>query len=239
MTFKQVLYAITVLAAAGIISACLDEAESHSGVSAAEFDAYVAATEERLAALEANQPGDKVFAANTPTGGLTKAVSSGAKPLGTAVGFLPADVPAHQAQQFNLKSDNGYLYTVPSERNAAVSGFVGITGVGGIFYESFDCTGQPYVSNIQVSDYGAQQGVVWRISAGPTNSDFDDPRQYLYVAAGSVAVESLTVNSVKGHVDECTVIGPETFLRAYPAQQNDPAVTGVDSAPVELPITIG
>jgi len=240
MNARNMLYSLAVLVAAGIISACLDEAESHSGVSAAQLQALV----DRVAVLEANQPGDKVFAGDG-TGGafLAKAATADGKALGTMVGFLPVDQPSYKSTKFGLKSPNGYLYAVPND-NLGTSGFVAISGLepqGSVtvplYYASADCTGQPHVPSALISDYGASQGVVFRIGAGEFNQISDDPAQYLYVPAGTVRVENFGYQSKTNTTFSCTAEVGEIFI-AFPALLNDPVVTGVDSAPVPLPIAL-
>lgn len=236
---KQALLSFAAVLIAALGAACLDEAQSHSGVSADEFQALL----DRVAALEADKPGDKVYAANdAPAPGGAKAVSAGARQLGTAVGFLPADVPLHRANRFSIKSERGYLYFVPND-NSSPSGVTHIGGLqdGGsaapLFYASADCTGQGFVSTQFLGDYGASQGIVFRLGAGEFNEINDDPNQFFYVPAGTARVTGIAYLSQTNSITKCTV--ESGVISGYPAIVNDPAVTGVESAPIEIPVTIG
>lgn len=238
MNLKHSLLAVLVII---IVSACLDdsEAQSTSTITRAEFDALVA----QVQALQANQPGDKVFAAEAASGAFAKAASAVGKPLGTMVGHLPSDLPLSRSQFFSLKSSTGYLYAVSNERNA--NGVVGIgtyagdgaTGSRFVYYGSDDCSGFPRVPGSLLSDYGASQGLVFMIGAGEFNDVIDNPAQYFYIPAGTEREDNFNYGSRWSRVGFCES-GPGTLAVAYPAFQNDPAVTGVDSSPVAAPVTL-
>lgn len=238
MSLKNVLASLVIVVVAGIVSACIDDSGAASGdVSRAEYEDLLA----RVEALEANQPGDRVVAGGVVGGSsLAKAAGDGTD-LGTAVGFLPSNVPAYQSRLFTLKSAQGYLFSVPNEPNA--NGVVGIGGLGAdgaiapLYYENSDCTGAPYASGTDVSEYGAEQGVVFRLHAGEFNGTIDNPTQYFYIVAGTDRRDGMVYGSRRTNIGSCEVASgtlPTSFL----VQQNDAAVTGVESAPIATPVTL-
>lgn len=244
---KQTLFSLVVILAAGVIAACIDDsnAQSSAGVTRAEYDALVATVatlQAKITALEANQPGDKVFAAGSGSSP-AKAATSDGKPLGTMVGHLPADVPLSQSQFFSLKSSAGYLYAVSNERSG--SGLVGLatyagdgaTGSRYVYFGTPDCSSFPIVPGSDVSDYGASQGLVFMIGSGEFNQTIDDPAQYLYIPAGSERAENSSYASRMSRVGFCEA-ETGTLPTSYVALPNDPTVTGVDSAPVAAPVTL-
>lgn len=237
----KTLFSVLLIFLAAFVASCLnddnDAQAQATGVTRAEFDALLA----RVVALEANQPGDKVFAAAPPAGAF-KATAAG-KPLGTMVGHLPPDVPVSRSRFFSLKSPAGYLYAVSNERNA--NGQVGIatyagdgaTGSRYVYFGVSDCSSFPLVPGADVSDYGASQGLVFMIGAGEFNDVIDNPAQYLYIPAGSVAESGVSYSSRMSRIGFCEQASG-ILASAYVATQNDPAVTGVDSGPVQQPVTL-
>lgn len=250
MSLKNAVFALIVIITAVFAQACLDgggdgavEAQQQT-VSRAEFDALLA----RVAALEANQPGDQVVAggaaaAAAAAGSFAKAAAVSGKPLGTMVGHLPADVAVSRSRFFSLKSSNGYLYAVPNGPNAdgrvGLASYAGDSNTGGryVYFGTPDCSSFPIVPGTDVSDYGASQGLVFMIGAGEFNEVIDNPAQYFYIPAGSERAENSSYGSRMARVgfcEEATGILPV----GYVALPNDSAVTGVDSAPVATPVTL-
>lgn len=210
----KTVVSVVVIFLAAFVASCLDDAGAQSG--------SLAQLEARVAALEANQ--NRAFAAPA---GVAKAASDG-KFLGATMGFntLPS-----QSSSIEVKSANGYLYSVPNTGE-------GVTGPTNheVFYASADCSGQGYMSGI--SDYGAQQGYVFALTANG-GTTWDDPSQFYYVPAGSVRAGPINVQSRRANLEEGCVSVANTENIAYPALLNDPEVTGVDSGPIKLPITVG
>jgi hypothetical protein len=244
--FSNTLAGIAVIATAGIVSACLGDTQAQttptpagSDVSQAEFDALLA----RVAALEANQPGDKVFAAGGSSSSIAKAAAAGGRPLGTMVGHLPADVAVSRSQFFSLKSPAGYLYAVPNGRTTdgrvAIASYAGDSNTGGryVYFGTPDCSSFPIVPGTDVSDYGASQGLVFRIGAGEFNEVIDNPAQYFYIPAGSERGENSSYSSRMSRVGFCEAASGILSV-GYVALPNDAAVTGVESAPVDAPVTL-
>lgn len=247
MSFKNTMLAVFLIFSAVLAQACLHDGDegsagAQSGVTRAEFDALAA----QVAALMANQPGDKVVSGSVSAvsaSSFQKAAAAGGKPLGTAVGFLPGNVPAFQSRQFVLKSSTGYLYAVPNESN--INGGVGIGVLADsngdsedLYFAAADCSGQPYASKRSISEYGAQQGFVFRLHAGEFNATIDNPAQYFYIAAGTTRVDSFAYQSRTSNIDKCTIESGTLIIGAFPALPNDAAVTAVDSAPVPTPVTL-
>ncbi len=230
MTLKNMLFAAALVVVAAIAQACLGGGGAGAGN-----------VETRLAALEANRPGDKLFAGGQSTG-FAKSIRVGAVEIGTVVGYFPLNVPLHQSGLFVAKSKAGYLYTVPNH-NRDDSGAVAIQGLGAnggvepLYFASADCSGQAFVTNTALSDYGASQGVVFRINDGALDEVLDNPAQYYYVAAGTERTEPVSYLSRIENVSECI---PETgnLSWGYAALPNDELVTGVASAKISIPITI-
>lgn len=244
MSLKHGVVALVVILCAGLIQACMDDADAQtsggSTIARAEFDALLA----RVTALEANQPGDKVFAAVAQSGALAKAASAAGKPLGTMVGHLPSNLPVSRSQFFSLKSSTGYLYAVSNERNskglAMLASYAGTGDLGRpVYFASGDCSGTAHVPALDVSDYGASQGLAFMIGAGEFNEIIDDPAQYLYIAAGTErTAASFDYGSRTSRVGFCEVLTGSVPQGAYPALLNDPTITGVDSGPVAAPVRL-
>ena len=220
----KTLVSVAVVFLAAFFASCLHDeggADAQSSVSRAEFDALLA----RVAAMESNQ--NRAFAAPV-SGGFAKAAAQDGKLLGTTLGF---DAPPHLSSYIQVKSQQGYLFSVPNTG----------TGVAGptnheIFYASNDCSGQGYMNGI--SDYGAQQGYVFAITANG-GTTWDNPAQFYYVPAGSLRVGPINFNSRRGSLEEFCAATSGTETSAFPALSNDAAVTGVDSGPIKLPVTVG
>lgn len=238
MSHKNLLASLAIIVVAGIVSACIDDSGASSGgVTRAEYEDLLA----RVEALEAERPGDRVVAGGAVgASSLAKAAGDGTV-LGTAVGFLPSNVPAYQSRLFTLKSAQGYLYSVPNEPNA--NGVVGIGGLGvdgaiaPLYYENNDCTGAPYASGADVSEYGAQQGVVFRLHAGTFNEVIDSPSQYFYIVAGTDRRDGMIYASRRVNVGSCE-LASGTLPTSFLVQPNDSAATGVESAPIATPVTL-
>lgn len=237
----KTLISVLVIFVAAFVASCLHEggsADAQAGVTRAEFDALMA----RVVALEANRPGDKVFAA-APAGAFKAAAGNGA-PLGTMVGHLPADVPVSRSKFFSLKSSFGYIYAVSNEPSS--NGAVGIatyagdgaTGARYVYFGTNDCSSFPIVPGTEVGDYGASQGLVFMIGAGEFNEVIDNPAQYLYIPAGTLRDTNASYASRMARVGYCEAASGILPV-SYVALPNNPAVTGVDSAPVATPITLG
>lgn len=228
---------------AAFVASCLNDdggADAQSGVTRAEFDALL----ERLAAVEANQPGDKVFAAAPASGGFTtKAASAAGQQLGTMVGHLPSDLPLSKSQFFSLKSSSNYLYAVPNGPNS--EGVVGIatyagdnaTGSRYVYFGTDDCSSFPIVPGSEVSDYGASQGLVFMIGAGEFNEVIDNPAQYFYIPAGTLRDTNVSYASRMAKVGYCEAASG-ILSASYVALPNDPGVTGVGSEPIAAPVTL-
>lgn len=187
-------------------------------------------------------PGDKAFAGGAV--GAAKALRAGAIPIGTVVGYLPVNAPLHKSHLFTIKSALGYLYTVPNHnRDDEGKGTVPIEGLGdnggvvSLYFEKGDCTGQAYVQSTDLTDYGASQGVVFRQQDGALNEVTDNPAQYYYVPSRTARTEPVAYQSRFENISQCV---PETgnLSWGYAALPNDPAVTGVESGPLPIPITI-
>ena len=239
----KTLFSVLLIFAAAFVASCLNDdgggADAQaSGVSRAEFDALVAL----VAALQANRPGDKVFAAAESVGAF-KAASAVGRPLGTMVGHLPANVALSRSEFFSLKSAAGYLYAVPNSPNA--NGAVGIatyagdstTGSRYVYFGTDDCSSFPIVPGTEVSDYGASQGLVFRIGAGEFNEIIDNPAQYFYIPAGTLRDTNVSYASRMARVGYCEAASG-ILPASYVALPNDPIVTGVDSAPIAAPVTL-
>lgn len=230
---RNALLSFTAVLFAALVAACFDEA----GAGSADYQALVA----RIQALEANPPGDKLFAGGT-SAGAAKAIRAGAVEIGTVVGYFPLNVPIHQSQLFIAKSRAGYLYSVPNH-NRDDKGVVAIQGLGingavePIYFESADCSGQAYVTNTALSDYGASQGVVFRLHDGELNEVIDNPAQYFHVPAGTARTAPVGYQSRMENVSQC-IAETGTLQWGYAALPNDELVTAVGSAPISIPITI-
>ena len=239
----KTLFSVLLIFAAAFIASCLeDEAQPQAqtgGVSQAAFDALLA----RVVALEANQPGDKVYAAAQFSGAF-KAASAVGQPLGTMIGHLPAGVAVTRSEFFSLRSPAGYLYAVSNARNE--NGFVGIatyagnsnTGGSYVYFSTDNCSSAPAnVPATEISDYGASQGLVFMVGAGEFNEVIDNPDQYFYIPAGTPRNTNISYASrmaKTGHCEAASGILPASYV----ALPNDPIVTGVNSAPIAAPATL-
>ena len=240
----KTLFSVLVIFAAAFAASCLNDdgggsAEAQAGgVSRAEFDALLA----RVVAMEANQPGDKVFAAASAAGAF-KAASAVGKPLGTMVGHLPSDVPLSRSKFFSLKSSAGYIYAVSNERNG--NGVVGLatyagdsnTGSRYVYFGTADCSSFPIVPGTEISDYGASQGLVFMVGAGDFNEVIDNPAQYFYIPAGTERSDNLSYSSRLTRIGFCEAV-TGNLASGYVALPNDEAVTAVESGPVASPVTL-
>lgn len=240
---KQTLFSLVVILVAGVIAACIDDsnAQSSAGVTRAEYDALVATVatlQAKVTALEANQPGDKVFAG---AGSVAKATTAEGQPIGTMLGYVPGDGPVFQSSLFSMKSSTGYLYAVPNGSSADGQVLIGGYGASGairpIYFESADCSGPGYVPGDGVSGYGAVQGTVFRI--GHPFGDKANTAQYYAVVAGTEPRNGgLAYGSLLETVGQCTVESGALTAASYQVAPNDPAVTGVDNAPIAAPVKL-
>ena len=215
----KTLVSVVLIVMAGYLASCFDDADAQS--------ASLAALEARIAALEANRPGDRAFAA-PENSGPAKAASDG-KLLGTTLGFSAAP---YLSDEITIKSAAGYLFVANSVGQSGVTG----PNNHALFYESNDCTGQAYMSGI--SSYAAQQGYVFTILAN-AGTTWDNPAQFFYVPAGSVDAGPLAFGSRLAAVDQPCSVQSGNEVNAFPAIANDSNVTGVDGGPIKLPVTIG
>lgn len=210
----KTLVSVVLIVLAGYLASCFDDAGAQSGN-----------LEARVAALEANAPGDKAYSSD-PRTGVAKAVTADSRALGTVLGF---DATPHAANKANLRSQMGYLYSLQL-------GGSGKTGpeTHAILYTQANCADQGYIADI--SAYGAEQGYVFTIPANG-GTTWDDPSQFYYVAAGTGASGPITYVSTRASLEECTQ-NSGTVPVAYAVIPNDPAITGVESDGATLPITL-
>ena len=210
------LFSIALLAVVGVIAACIDDAGAgSSGISQAQFDALAA----RVASLEAQQ--HRVLA-EAPSTSLAKADAVAA--VGT---FMSFDQPPSSAGVINIRSPMGYLFAAN-----LVTGEIQAQGgldTGVAWFETTDCTGAAYTDN--VSKYGVQQGSVFRINGVYYAIVVGTPAELK--TFGSAYNGSACANEASGGIP------PSPTFSAYPLVPNDPAVTGVESAPIAVPVTVG
>lgn len=233
---------IGVLTLIGLMQACFSDSNASGGNNTATTDTYTKAEIDQMFADLRSEisPGDRVTAGSGATGGAPGAfskTSAATQDLGTLLGYIPSDVPVYKSTLFSIKSPNGYLYSVPNNRGGT-NGYVAIRQESGIYYETADCSGQGYTSDF-VTEYGATQGVVFRIGAGQYNEIVDDPNQYFMVTAGADRY-TYTAQSRMTKVGTCesTASLPSNGFSGFAVAPNDPAVSGVESAVIPTPIQI-
>lgn len=209
MNVKQAALGLGVIVAAGMIQACFDEANSS--------DADLLA---RIEALEAQQ--HRVITASAGAS-QAKALDAGLESIGTLLSF--DNVPS-TATVVNVRSSLGYVFTVGLS-DGALRGPGGATG-GAVFFLTADCSGQAFADPGAASEYGARQGVVFRIERDGTDI-------YYAVLAGTQLAPA-TYGSIYAAGGGCTAQDFVTSL--YPLTINDPQVTGVANSPVAS-ITVG
>ncbi len=127
-------------------------------------------------------------------------------------------------------SDKDYLFTVnsfPSEE-----GYGNLASVSWLFYTSPDCTGDPYIFDLDVPPFIAAQGFVLRALNAL------DPVQIYYLPRGSFRTQITPLSVFVNATCESDAIPPGAtdFYRPIP---NDPGVTGIASDSFATPITIG
>ena len=214
----KTLLSVLLIVAAGFVASCFDDAGAQSG--------SLAALEARVAALEANPPGDKAYSSDAPAGFAPSAETADARALGTVLGF---DSTPQSASKANLRSALGYLYSLQL-------GGSGKTGPEShvIYYTQANCVDQGYISDISV--YGAEQGYVFAVAANG-GTTWDNPAQFYYVAAGTPATGPINYVSTWNSLEECTT-NSGAIPTGYAVQVNDPAITGVENDGATLPITL-
>lgn len=216
----KTVVSVLVIVLAAFAASCFDN--EASGVSESEFQQLL----NRVATLEANAPGDKAFSSDASGASLGKAAASG-RALGTALQFNGAP---SGATEIGLRSPNGYLYAVNLVGSGGKTGPVNHE----IFYEAAGCVGQGYIA--AVSDYGAEQGYVFAVTASGGTS-WNDAAQFYYVAAGTKGAGPINYASTRGSLEECSA-NSGTVPVAFAVLPNDAAVTGVESSAITLPITL-
>ena len=174
------------------------------------------------------------------TGSTTASTCTG---LGTLTG-RPADSDPIVSNNLSGVSCTGYYFTVSGAATSSADGYIQPLSSGiAVLYTAPGCTGQPYVGVGQLSYtwngvplQGVAQGA---LAAGAVftigSPGGSDPSAYWMLPAAATAT-SINMESAYWQ-GQCV---PATFtLTAYQLQTNDSTSSGVPSAPIPGPVTIG
>lgn len=147
-------------------------------------------------------------------------------------------------------SCTGYIYVITQAVNTSEQAVVQGIPVESVFFTSKDCTGPMYVSK----NYGSilssgvfQNGVVFRTPGTPAApTDPTDPNTYFYVPANGATTSVVVGSFQQSNSNAITCTSWDVFNTPAPTVDNsvqvlpnDPAVTGIPSAPIPGPVTIG
>lgn len=140
----------------------------------------------------------------------------------TYVSYLPANQPIYQATSLQIRSSTGYLFAIP----APDGGYpLPVTA----YYQSSDCSGTPFVSWTDISDYGRKQGAVFTY----VNDQSADNVGYIPPnaprVAGTFGSRAENRNCFAGSFD----FPVDVLTEVLP---NDTAITGVNNTRYDGPV---
>lgn len=176
-----------------------------------------------------------------------KATGTTSAPTCTGLGTLtgrPADSDPIVSNNLSGVSCTGYYFTVSAAATSSAQGYIQpLSPQIAVLYSAPGCTGQPYVGVGQLPytwDGVPLQGVAeGALGAGAVftigSPGGGDPSAYWMLPAGAASA-SLNMESAYWQ-GQC--IAATFTLTAYPLQTNDAATSGVPSAPIPGPVTIG
>lgn len=235
---KKYLSATWMLLVAGIaataLTACIFDASASSGVSRTEFNNLsnaVASLKTDLTAAQANITGLQSEIATLR--GSTNVVSTGGGSTKNSevegdtfayIGWLPADKPVYQAQSLQMRSDTGYLFALPAPQG-------GFPLRATVYFGSADCSGTPYISINDLSEYGRNQGAVF------SYGNSANPDSIGYVVPGTEQTSGLMLSR---HKDGNCFSGSFDFPVALLSEvlPNDPVVTSVQNEAYPGPVVM-
>ena len=128
--------------------------------------------------------------------------------LKDADGIIKGTLITYLSVNITLMSEKTYIFNVHSLTGEFINNY--------LYFESDDCSGLAYATNSQ--------------------SVQTDGTRYHYVPKGSPLVSINANSSSMGY--SCDTFDTTVTKQVYPALENDPAITGVESAPLALPFTI-
>lgn len=154
--------------------------------------------------------------------------------LGTLTG-RPANSDPITTDLISGVSCTGFYFTVSSAATSAENAVVQpLPPSVAVFYDAPGCTGNAYVAapgtfqwngvDVAISNGALANGAVFTVGASYEMLNTG-------ISPTSVSVQSLQVNG------SCSAFS--TVLSLYPLAPNDPTVSGVPSAPIPGPVTIG
>lgn len=218
--FLAVVGALTVF---GFVVACFDSSNADSGdVTQAELDAL----EARIEALESASVGltGNVLTASAATSVAGQSKQSAVGDICSVLDYNPAGGFPGTMEKVACKSSTGYLLSLPITDTANPVRPSPLDD-SRVYFESADCTGQPYVHPDQVGDMGIQQGSVFEYHAGESLTG--------YVAAGSQTRTDLMITSGWSYFADqwnCVQMDVPGQLHAVAVLPNDATVTGVEDS---------
>lgn len=163
--------------------------------------------------------------------------------IGTLSGY-PNDADPITASVYAGTSCTGYLFDIGAAPIASDYGVIQKfqSPAAVVFFDAPNCTGNAYVfpgyyyNGVQgIGEIAFSQGFVVRVD--PSNSDplGANPATYFYVPAGAAETP---FNAMSMYVNGGCSANSQT-LTGVKLLVNDPTITGINSAPVQGPITIG
>lgn len=251
---------------AGILVACGGGVQAISSEDAARLSALESTTVQQATQIAALQAavGSLSGAARpavfitAPAASFAKAMGRSLKPaaleesscsgLGTLTGRPDSSNPITSNLLAGV-SCSGYLYVISQASTGDDQAVVQGIPISSLYWTANDCTGPAYVqrNSTLLSTEVFISGAVFRLTGSPAEpTDPSVASNYLYVPAGatpvSVVAGSFLVNDGP-NAQRCVSYSefstpPPTIDSAIAVLPNDPAVTGIPSAPIAGPISI-
>jgi hypothetical protein len=248
---------LPVLAVIALVTACnTGSSNATTGLSAATvqsmINASIAPLQQQIAQLQnaatpaiyiqdPNQPATSVKEHNHTSGSSTSTCTG----LGTLTGRPDTSNPL-QTNNLSGVSCTGYYFTVSGAATSSDYAYVQpLPSSLAVMYTSTDCSGPPYLVQIP-ADYewdGVPLGGV-PPTVVPNGAVFTlgtqggtDPTAYWMLPAGAAPVSVDMLSFIGSGNPQC--INASAVVTGYALQENNSAITGVPSAPIPGPVTIG
>lgn len=182
-----------------------------------------------------NAPAVKV--ASQPRGVSAKATPSTCTGIGTLTG-RPNNSDPLSTDNISGVSCTGYYFTISGAATSADSAIVQPAPAAvTIGYDGPGCTGNAYAlasfNGTGITEGAVANGAVFRAYSG--TNDPTNPSSYLMLKAGTTLSSPNILSVLQG--SSCSSFSGQ--LSGYPLVTNDQTVSGVASAPIPGPVTIG
>lgn len=159
--------------------------------------------------------------------------------IGTLTGHPTTSDPISSGVLSGI-SCTGYYFNVSEATSSQQGDIQQLTNGVLVGFDGAGCTGNAYVEpGMQFADASVIGGVVFVMDTSNAggNPDYSNPANYWYVPAGE-SESGYTAASFYSFGSGCSV-ARSIQTAGYPTMQNDPSVTGEDSAPIPGPVLPG